>query len=397
LFEQFPSYQTIGSKAYKPTLANTLAIVESLNNPQEHLSFIHVAGSNGKGSVCSMLASVLTEAGYKVGLFTSPHIKDYRERIRVNGTCIDEQSVVGFIQTIKGQDFDFEPSFFEVTFAMALQHFKQAECDICIIETGLGGRLDSTNIISPILSIITSISLEHTQILGNTLEEIATEKAGIIKSNTPAVLGNIQTELVPLFKEIAEEKSAHLHFSIDTTIAEFEIPLLGRYQEDNFRTVLKSCEIIQEMGYSIDSSSIQEGLNTLSKNTGFAGRLQIMGQKPLILFDVSHNEDGIKASLESVLGILKGTLHIVYGTSNDKDVSSILDLFPKGANFYFCEFTNERSMQLTDLKSLANAKELENPSFFKSSTDAFEAAKSNAKEEDIVLAIGSFFLISDFF
>ena len=344
-----------------------MAIVESLNNPQDDLSFIHVAGSNGKGSVCSMLTSVLTEAGYKVGLFTSPHIKDYRERIRVNGACIDEQSVVDFIQTIKRQDFDFEPSFFEVTFAMALHHFKQAECDICIIETGLGGRLDSTNIISPILSIVTSISLEHTQILGDTLEEIA------------------------------KAENAHLHSSVDTNISEYSIPLLGKYQEDNFRTVLKSCEIIQEMGYTLGSDHIQQGLNTLSKNTGFAGRLQIMEKDPLVLFDVSHNEDGIKASLGSVLEVATGNLHIVYGTSNDKDVASILELFPRDARFYFCEFTNERSMQLADLKSLANAKEFKNLSYFKSSAEALEAAKSKAKEEDIILAIGSFFLISDFF
>ena len=396
LFNQFPSYQAIGAKAYKPTLDNTLALVKSIGNPEKNLSFVHVAGSNGKGSTCSMLASILTEAGYTVGLFTSPHIKDYRERIRVNGECIDEQSVVDFIQAIKRNDYSFEPSFFEVTFAMALQFFKKQECDICIIETGLGGRLDSTNIITPLVSIITSISLEHTNILGDTLQEIAYEKAGIIKPNTSVVLGKLPKEVVHIFTDKVEENNCSL-YTTDSLEYEYASPLLGKHQRDNLLCVNATLHALENNGIATSKQAIINGLDNLSANTGFTGRLQIVDHDPLIIFDVSHNVDGIRASIEAIQILDAKKIHIVYGTSNDKDISSILETLPKNAHCYFCEFTNERSAQLSDLKTIAESKKISEKDFFLSATNALEAAKTNAEEEDLILAIGSFFLISDFF
>lgn len=397
LFNQFPSYQLIGSKAYKPTLENTRELIRFIGNPEQQLTFVHVAGSNGKGSVSSMLASILTEAGYNVGLFTSPHIKDFRERIRINGACIDEQSVVDFIRTIKRQTFPFEPSFFEVSFAMALDYFHKQNCEICIIETGLGGRLDSTNVITPLLSIITSISLEHTQILGDTLEQIAREKAGIIKKGVPIVLGNISASTAAPIIALAKENESRVFSYALADGSEFSLPLLGNYQKDNFRTVLQSLKLLQESGFVISEKNIQNGLDHLNKNSGFTGRLQIMEQNPLVLYDVSHNADGIKSTMESVRSLLKGKLHIIYGTSNDKDIRSILKEFPTDAKFYFCQFTNPRSMQLTDLKIFAEPLNFKHAHFFDSAESARIAAKANADKNDIVLAIGSFFLISDFF
>ncbi|MDX2360133.1 MAG: folylpolyglutamate synthase/dihydrofolate synthase family protein [Crocinitomicaceae bacterium] len=397
LFQQFPSYQTIGAKAFKPTLDNTLKIVELLGNPQSNLKFIHVAGSNGKGSTSSMLASILTSSGYTVGLFTSPHIKDYRERIRINGECIPEKDVVDFVKAIKLADLDFEPSFFEITLGLALQHFENNSVDICIIETGLGGRLDATNIINPLISVITNISLEHTAMLGDTLELIAQEKAGIIKPYRPVVLGNIKTEILPVFEKIADQNNATLHTSMDVNTDLFELPLLGDYQQENFKTVLKTLELLAQRGFSSSPFSIQEGLEKLSINTGFRGRLQKMDDSPTLIYDVSHNPDGIRASFESILKINSGQLHIIYGTSNDKDVQSILGEFPENANYYFTEFTNERSIQITDLKQLTSNLKSRSREYFTEAEKALKAAKLKAKEEDTILVIGSFFLISDFF
>lgn len=398
LFQQFPSYQLIGSKAFKPTLENSEKIMQFLGNPQKEIKCIHVAGSNGKGSTCSMLASILTEAGYKVGLFTSPHIKDFRERIRINGIQIPEKNVVEFIQKVKSTQLDFEPSFFEITFGMAVDYFRNEGCDICIIETGLGGRLDATNVIQPILSIITNISLEHTAMLGNTLEEIAFEKGGIIKNETPVVLGEMETHLYPVFENISKSKNAPIYYSKEIkNDQDYEISLIGEYQKENLRTVLKSCEILNQKGFSINSTTIQKGFDNLFSNTGFSGRLQIIKRNPLIIFDVSHNPAGISASLDAINEINQGKLHFIYGTSADKDVNSILKLFPKDAQFYFTEFNNERSMKIETIRKHSQNIFENNCKYFIDPNEALTKVQHNANHEDTIVAIGSFFLISDFF
>lgn len=396
LFQQFPSYQKIGSKAYKPTLENILSITESIGSPQDTLNFVHVAGSNGKGSTCSMLASILTEAGYKVGLFTSPHIKDFTERIRINGECIPKSSVVNFIHQIKKEPYIFSPSFFEVTFALALDHFKKNECDICIIETGLGGRLDATNIISPLLSVITNISLEHTAILGETLEEIAIEKAGIIKNNIPVVLGQMSKELTDQFKSVADTKKSVV-FPLLINTDQFDIPLLGEYQKDNFQLVSTVISALKESNFSATDKQIQNGLNNLNKNTGFSGRLQVVENDPTVIFDVSHNEAGIEATLKEINKINRGALHIVFGSSNDKDIRSIIKLFPNNARCYFTEFSNDRSCSAQQLSEALIHSDLEKKMFFNDANKALKEAKSTANQNDTILVIGSFFLVSDFF
>ena len=371
--------------------------MEVLHSPQKKVKCIHVAGSNGKGSTCSMLASILTESGLKVGLFTSPHIKDFRERIRINGAQISEQEVIDFVQKIKSTNLDFEPSFFEITFGLAMQYFANENCDICIIETGLGGRLDATNVIEPILSVITNISLEHTSMLGNTIEEIAFEKGGIIKNETPVVLGETSSQLYSIFQDLANKNNAVTYFSKDVTNdLKFKSTLLGEYQKENLRTVLKSCELLKSQLYNINDHSIQSGLTNLFKNTGFFGRLQVMNDSPLTIFDVSHNPAGISASLESIMLVNKGALHIIYGSSADKDLASILPLFPRDANYYFTEFSNERSNDINGLKTHVLKFDLKNCVFFTKAKDAYDQAQLHANHEDTILVIGSFFLISDF-
>ena len=397
LFEQFPSYQVIGSKAYKPTLDNTKKLLAILGNPQDDLRFVHVAGSNGKGSTCSMIASALTEAGYTVGLFTSPHIEDYTERIRINGDPIDQQSVVDFIETIQRTEFGFDPSFFEMTFALALKHFISQYCDIAVIETGLGGRLDATNVITPLLSVITNISLEHTQILGDTLELIAAEKAGIIKQGVPIITG----EKKPSIQAIFEEKAKTLHADFSLANQHFEVPtdfpLLGDYQKENFKLAKSALNKLNEIGFSINDDHIRKGLERINQNTGYKARLQIWKNDPLTILDVSHNPDGIKHTLETIQEINKGALHIVYGTSSDKDIFSILNEFPNEAYFYLTEFSNPRSAKIDQLKNALSAKNVHSSAFFSDAKIALETAQNIAKQSDTILITGSFFLVSDFF
>lgn len=396
LFHQFPSYQKIGSKAYKPNLENIQAITNFIDSPQNELKFVHVAGSNGKGSTCSMIASILTEAGYKVGLFTSPHITDFSERIRINGVAIPQHSVIQFLQRIKNHSFNFSPSFFEMTFAMALDYFKESNCDICIIETGLGGRLDATNIVNPLLSVITNISLEHTQILGDTVELIAKEKAGIIKPETPVITGRMPKNLTNIFKAIAQERNADFN-QLHLNISEYKLSLLGDYQKDNFQLVLNSLNVLSKLGFKTNPKSIQSGLDNLSKNTGYAGRLQIMEENPRVIYDVSHNTDGISKTLEAISKINLGQLHIVFGASSDKNIEDIIPLFPESCQMYFSEFSNSRSFHLNDLKELTKESLFNSKSYHLSPMIALESAKSNSKKEDTILVLGSFFLISDLF
>lgn len=398
LFEQFPSYQNIGASAYKPDLGNIKELCELMENPQDSLKFIHIAGTNGKGSTSSMLASILTEHGERTGLFTSPHISDFRERIRVNGKMISEEQVVSFCNKIQSKNLPIEPSFFEITFAMALDHFKKEKCSICVIETGLGGRLDATNIITPIVSVITNISLEHTQFLGNTLESIAFEKAGIIKPGVPVVIGETVPETKTTFETVAASKKSKIIFceEISSGCEKFELPLLGSYQQKNLNTVLHTIQILTHEGYHIPIEEIQNGLNNLYKNTGFFGRMQIIKDNPLTILDVSHNSDGIKQTLSAIKELNKGELHLIYGSSSDKNYEEIIALFPPSAHLNFCTFRNSRSLSYTVFEDISK-NFAPKPRIFHNVTEAILTTQELANKEDTILVFGSFFLISDFF
>ena len=398
LFKQFPSYQLIGSAAYKPTLENISMICEAIGNPQNDLRFIHIAGTNGKGSSSAMLASILTSSREKVGLFTSPHILDFRERIRVNGEMILEKNVVDFVNRIQKIELGFEPSFFEITFAMALDHFKCSSTSVCVIETGLGGRLDATNIIDPLACLITNISLEHTQILGNTIQQIAGEKAGIIKKDIPVVIGEFNADTSVVFEQKARLENAPLYFAekwiSDERLRGFQIPLIGSYQLKNLKGVLCLLEVLKDQFPLIDEQRIQHGLDNISTNTGFFGRMQIMQHEPLVIFDVSHNLEGIRATLNHVSTGLKGELHILYGSSSDKDVEPILALFPDHAHLHLTCFHNARSLTLADLTKLSQVAK-DHTMIHAEAKKSLEIILSKAKKEDTVLVLGSFFLLSD--
>ncbi|XOV68610.1 MAG: bifunctional folylpolyglutamate synthase/dihydrofolate synthase [Fluviicola sp.] len=392
LFQQFPSYQLIGSKAFKPTLDNARQILSFLDHPEQHLKFVHVAGSNGKGSVCSYLASILKESGLRVGLFTSPHIVHFSERIRVNGILIQDQDIEQFVQRIKKTDLPFSPSFFEITFGMALEYFQNEKCDICIIETGLGGRLDATNVISPELSIITSISLEHTDMLGDTLEAIAGEKAGIIKSNVPVILGKGCEDVYEVF----EEKGKVVNSSIikASSKSSFDHHFKAKYQRENFACVL---EALQHLPYNFSDVIIKRGIRNVTKNSGYAGRLQVMQTNPTVIFDVAHNPDGIQNTLEVVLSELRGELFLIYGSSKDKDVKKIAELLPKNVHLLATEFKNSRSLKIQELEAVFSGTNLKSIAYYSDAPKALEDAKQRAKPEDTIVAMGSFFLLSDFF
>ena len=390
LFKQFPSFQNLGAEAYKPGLSNVISLLNSFDNPQDKLQFIHIAGTNGKGSTASFTASILTELGVKVGLFTSPHIFDFRERIRVNGKKIEEEEVISFCSKIKALKLDFEPSFFEITFVLSLVHFKAKNCSICVIETGLGGRLDATNCILPKISIITNIGMDHMKFLGNTLKEIALEKAGIIKENTTVVIGKTQHELKELFTDIAKEKKAKIFFADESKKKTIE--LYPSYQIENLQTALKTLELLS---YSISQEIIQKSICNLQKNTGHFARMTHINRNPTIILDVSHNEDGIKATLNALIINPKGKLVVLLGSSNDKDINLHLNLFPENTTIYLCTFNNERSRNFEEYQILKT----QNPKIkevFEDINLAITKLKKLLSKEDTLLVIGSFFLIADY-
>lgn len=400
LFQQFPAYHKIGAKAYKPSLDNCLTLAKLFGNPEQSLKFVHIAGTNGKGSTSSMLASVLTAAGYKTALFTSPHIVDFRERIRVNGEMISETEVIHFCEQVKALNLEIQPSFFELTWVMALVHFQREKVDVAVIETGLGGRLDATNIIHPLLSLITNIGLEHTNFLGETLEEIAAEKAGIIKENTPVIVSEYLPETKKVFEQKAKMHQSKLIFVADEkslTTEEYRLPLLGGYQLFNFKAVLAVLIELDGLGFPVTQEKIQKGLDELQQNTGFSGRLQVIQAHPRIIFDVSHNVDGIRSTLDFFKEEIETNhLSVVYGTSSDKDIATIFSLFPTNLNYFFTEFANERSAKMEQLHENAEKLQLK-AKFFKNSLSALNEAKLSVNESDTILVFGSFFLISDFF
>lgn len=417
LFTQLPMFSKLGSKAYKADLSNTILLCNKLHNPQLQFPTVHIAGTNGKGSVSHTLAAILQTAGYKTGLYTSPHLKDFRERIKINGVMCSKDFVVQFTNTMKNFIEQHHPSFFEITVAMAFEYFAQEKVDIAIIETGLGGRLDSTNIITPQLSVITNISLDHIQILGETLELIASEKAGIIKQNTPVVIGETLPETKNVFEQkantvnapivFAEQENKVINFFYNHELLAIEIEnnfnkqrtkynldLTGIYQTKNIITVLSAVHQLQKIGWKINEEHLHQALQNVKKITGLQGRWQLLKTSPTVIADVAHNEAGIKQVLHQLKNFSYKHLHIVIGMVKDKDVNKILDLLPQQATYYFTQAQIPRALPVEELQKLANTKNLMGNNF-ENVNRAIDAATNSAQKNDLILAIGSVFLIGE--
>ena len=418
LYTQLPMFTRIGAAAYKADLSNTITLCAALDNPQNKFKSIHVAGTNGKGSTSHMLASVLQEAGYKVGLYTSPHIKDFRERIKINGQKIEKQFVVHFTENIKTKITEIQPSFFEITVAMAFAYFAKQQVDIAVIEVGLGGLLDSTNVITPELCVITNIGLDHTNLLGTTLPEIATQKAGIIKASVPVVISQTQEETERVFTNKALEKNTSIFFAdkvmevigmdsatiglqkmkvVNTakmSITNYELDILGKYQQKNVKGVLLALEILQQYNWNISAQNIVDGLKNIKNNTGLMGRFDMLETSPMLIADVAHNADGITEVLAQIKNIQHNNLHIITGFVADKAVDKVLNLFPKNANYYFTQANIPRALLKENLQETAKQYQLNGEAYNNVNT-ALQAAKANASKEDIILICGSFFIIAE--
>ena len=389
LFQRLPMYQRSGIAAYKKDIGNIIKACKILNNPEKKTKTIHIAGTNGKGSTAHMLASILQEAGYKTGLYTSPHLKDFRERIKINGEIIDKKYIISFI---KKNQLEFEKinmSFFEFTVAMAFNYFTESKVDIAIIETGLGGRLDSTNIINPELSIITNIGLDHTNLLGNTIEKIAFEKAGIIKNNTPIIIGRKQDKTKEIFKSIAKEKNAKLYYNDNPKNITTDVK--GDYQNENIGTAIKAIEVLN---WNISNEQINKGINNIIKNTGLEGRWQKLSENPLTICDVGHNEDGIKNILRQIEKTKFNKLHFIFGSVNDKVLTNVFKLLPKKAKYYFCAAKIDRALQTNILKQRAEEFNLYGDEF-SSVNQAYINAKENASKDDLIFIGGSTFIVAE--
>ena len=395
MFQQLPMYQTQGATAYRKDLTNTILLANHLGNPERYLKCIHVAGTNGKGSTSHMLASILQEAGYRVGLYTSPHLKDFRERIKINGNEISEEFVTKFVHQHRTFFENNNLSFFEMSVGLAFEYFKEKQVDLAIIEVGMGGRLDSTNIINPLVSVITNIGLDHVQFLGNTLVLIANEKAGIIKSNVPVVIGEYTPETKIVFQSKAQEHHSEIFFASDEIIEDYPSALIGHYQIFNKKTVLKTIRVIQSIGkYKISELHIKDGFFNVVKNTGLQGRWQQLQESPKVICDTAHNSDGLKLVLKQVLQQEYKHLHIVIGVVNDKELDAILPLFPTNATYYFCKPNIPRGLDATILKEKAFENNLIGE-VYSSVSDAYITAKRNAAEEDFIFVGGSTFVVAE--
>lgn len=393
MFAQLPMYQNKGKVAFNSKLDGITLFASHLGNPHTNFKSIHVAGTNGKGSSSHLLASVLQEAGYKVGLYTSPHLKDFRERIRINGKKINKDWVVDFIENNSSFFEQRKLSFFEMTVGMAFSYFDKESVDIAIIEVGLGGRLDSTNIIYPEVSLITNIGLDHTDILGDTIPEIAREKAGIIKPNTPVVISEFNEETVPIFKEVANKMNSKILFADSGNYnSDYEIGLLGSYQKRNIKGVLGTLNLLK--GFEIREEDKVKGFKNVVKNTGLMGRWQKIGDQPTIICDTAHNKDGLSYVLEQLKNQEFDTLHIVIGVVKDKNITDILPLFPKNAVYYFCKPKIFRGLDENIL-----ARQFYDLNFkgvvYKSVNKAFKTAKKQAKKSDLIYVGGSNFVVAE--
>ena len=414
LFNRLPMFSRIGAAAYKEDLDNTLALCAELGDPQRKFKCIHIAGTNGKGSVSHMLAAVLQEAGYKTGLYTSPHLKDFRERIRINREMVPEAFVVEFTERIRPAIDRIEPSFFEITVAMAFEYFGKEKVDIAVIETGLGGRLDSTNVIVPELSIITNIGWDHMNLLGNTLERIATEKAGIIKHGIPVVVGEVLPETRPVFDKTAREKEAPLFFAQELrkvsapswengqlvlTVHRYEsttyrLDLPGIYQAQNLLTVLAACDLLRAAGWKIGPGNIYNGIAHAKKLTGLHGRWEMIRREPMLVLDVAHNVNGMEQLVRQIGLTPHRQLHLVLGMVKDKDIAPVLALLPKKARYYFTRSQIPRALPETELQEAAAAFGLTG-SAYSNVNMAIYAASLKAGKDDLIVVCGSIFLAGE--
>ncbi len=427
LFNSLPAYHRIGAAAYKADLGNTEAMMDHLGHPEHAFRSIHVAGTNGKGSVSHFLASILQEAGYKVGLYTSPHLVDFRERIRINGEMIPQEAVTAFVDANRSFFIEQQLSFFEMTVGLAFDHFRNERVDIAVIEVGMGGRLDSTNVITPLLSVITNIGLDHTQFLGDTLEKIAVEKAGIIKPGVPVVVGRTQPETQPVFERIAAQRNSPItfadsHWHVDPAwrfdgqrmelelqhegndVGQFTSGLIGPYQMWNIATVCEAVTQIRQSGkLEIGDEAFRRGLDRVVDNTHLMGRWQVIGHRPLTICETAHNFDGINAMMLGLAGLDFDRLHIIYGCVNDKDYRSILaflhsqldkEHIRKDAIWRFSQPSVQRALPVADLQSAASEMGIEGTAFA-NVNDALADARRNASPRDLILVTGSIFLIAD--
>ena len=395
MFNKLPLYQMQGASAYRKDITNTVLLANHLGNPENHLKCIHVAGTNGKGSTSHLLASVLQEAGYKVGLYTSPHLKDYRERITINGKPISKKYVCDFINKNKSFFEANELSFFEMSVGLAFEYFVNEKTDINIIEVGMGGRLDSTNIIIPLISVITNIGLDHTQFLGNTLEAIAFEKAGIIKSNIPVVIGEYVAATRTVFLDKAAATSSEIYFASDLVQEDYPSALLGDYQIHNKKTVLQTIKVLQEKQLlTISNNDIKKGFLNVIKNTNLQGRWQQLGENPKVICDTAHNAHGLSIVLNQLKKEQFEQLHIVLGVVNDKDLDEILPLFPKNAIYYFCKPNIPRGLDAAILSIKATEFNLVGE-IYNSVSNAYQSAIKNASSKDLIYIGGSTFVVSE--
>jgi dihydrofolate synthase/folylpolyglutamate synthase len=395
MFNQLPMYQWQGASAYKKDLTNALLLAKHLNNPQENIKCIHVAGTNGKGSTSHMLASILQEAGYRVGLYTSPHLKDFRERIKINGEMISENFVCDFITQNKLFFEENDMSFFEMTVGLALAYFDQEKIDIAIIEVGMGGRLDATNIITPRVSVITNISLDHTLFLGNTLEAIALEKAGIIKPKISVVIGEYNKQTKPVFTKKANENNSEIYFASDLIQANFASDLVGEYQIHNKKTVLQTLAVLQaQKEFIVTESAIRLGLLNVIKNTKLEGRWQQLGEFPKIICDTGHNKNGLEMVMNQIQKEKFDSLHIVLGVVNDKDLDEILPLFPKKAIYYFCKPNIPRGLDALLLQENATKFGLQGK-VYPSVSESYSKALESARATDFIFIGGSTFVVAE--
>jgi len=417
LFAQLPMYHRIGAAAYKANLDNTLALCKLLDHPETKFKSIHIAGTNGKGSSSHMLASIFQHAGYKTGLYTSPHLKDFRERIRINAKMIPEGEVISFVENYKNAFEKIELSFFEWTVGLCFDYFSREKVDIAVIETGLGGRLDSTNVIIPEVSLITNISFDHTNLLGNTLEQIAAEKAGIIKPGIPVVIGEENEMTKNVFIRRAGEIKSEIYFPsrnaevniksenpgsqvMDVAMHDeinypnLELDLTGHYQSKNIPGVLETVRQLRKNGWKISDENIYAGLKSVKKSTGLMGRWQRIGEKPLTICDVGHNEAGISEVVKQIAQTPHEHLHFVIGMVNDKDVSGVLSLLPSGATYYFCKAAIPRALDANELKRQAQTFGLNGESY-PSVIEALKSARAAAGERDLVFVGGSTFVVAE--
>lgn len=419
MYSQLPMFQRTGPAAYKPDLGNTIAICNLLKNPQNNFISIHVAGTNGKGSTSHMIASVLQEAGYKTGLYTSPHLKDFRERIKINGQMIPKHYVADFISNYH-QNFDeIKPSFFEMTVGLAFDYFANQKVDVAVIEVGLGGRLDSTNVITPILSVITNISFDHMNLLGDTLPKIASEKAGIIKHGIPVVIGETDNQTQEVFIQKAKHEESEIYFADknfsikncseynplqnyftadvykgnNLIYPKIQCGLNGEYQYKNVLTVLQSLELLKEK-FNLSEQHIRNGILNVVKNTGLLGRWQVLNISPLAICDTGHNEAGINYVLNQIKKIPFKKLHFVIGVVNDKEVDKILEMLPKNAYYYYCKANIPRALSANELYDKAILSGL-NGNVYQSVNEAYKAALNKAEENDLVFVGGSTFVVAE--